>query len=285
MARQFEIIHTTRYTYSSPVTLAPHIVRLSPRPDYFLRMIYEETIVEPTPVGASRMLDENDNRVTQYWFKGQTEMLQIKSRLVVRMNEFNPFGILVNPPDALRLPMRYRQATLPALAPALTLEDENDAVRSYSEDLAVRAESDTLVFLELVTHTLHHEFLFEWRYTGPPRTAAETLELGSGSCRDLALLFMEICRYQGIAARFVSGYTPLANVVGDPELHAWCEAFVPGGGWIGFDPAQGRPLQGQHVPLAAAPRPADAAPVTGLFTGYPGSPPVATIEFSERLVF
>lgn len=284
MPREFEIVHRTEYTYSAPVFLEPHRVRLSPRPDYFTRLVHEETLVEPAPVGSARMIDENDNRVTQYWFAGDTTALSIESRLVVRLNEYNPFGILVHPPGAVRLPPEYPPEILPALHAALDSDEPAPAVRALADTLAAASNFDTLSFLERTARKLQGEYLYEVREEGPPRPAAETIELGAGSCRDLTLLYMEIARAMGLAARFVSGYTP-AESGAVPDLHAWAEVFVPGGGWLGFDPSRGIALQGLHLPLASAPRPVDAAPVTGSFRGFANAQMNATISFRERFVF
>lgn len=284
MSHQFEILHETRYVFSNPVLLEPHLVRLSPRPDFFLRRIAEETIVWPAPIGSAHLLDQNDNRVRHFWFAGETTSLSIQSRLTVLLNDFNPFGILVHPPEALHLPMRYAPEIAGALVYALEIEEDSDALTTFARDLVAQSDSETLKFLERTASTLQRDFFYEVRTFGPPRTASATLQLRSGSCRDLAVLFVQICRSAGIAARFVSGYNiPAAGET--PELHAWGEAFVPGGGWIGFDPTLGTAVNGSHIPLAAAARALQTAPVSGTFRGMAQANMEAQITIKEHLVY
>ncbi|MFM7576061.1 MAG: transglutaminase-like domain-containing protein, partial [Microcystaceae cyanobacterium] len=84
-----------------------------------------------------------------------------------------------------------------------------------------------------------------------------------GSCRDLTILFMEVCRTMGLAARFVSGYQEGDQATEDWELHAWAEVYLPGGGWRGYDPTHGLAVSDRHIALVASPNPQDCAPVTG----------------------
>ena len=98
-------------------------------------------------------------------------------------------------------------------------------------------------------------------------TAADTLRCGTGSCRDLTVLFMEVCRSQGLAARFVSGYQAGDPGQQDRELHAWPEVYLPGGGWRGFDPTLGLAVTDQHIAVACSWHPAGAAPVVGTIRG------------------
>ena len=105
------------------------------------------------------------------------------------------------------------------------------------------------------------------RSDGPPRPAAETLAAGEGSCRDLAVVFSEACRAAGVPARFVSGYETAAASGEHAYMHAWAEAYVPGGGWRGYDPSRGLAVSTSHVAVAAAADPALASPVAGSYRG------------------
>jgi transglutaminase-like putative cysteine protease len=134
--------------------------------------------------------------------------------------------------------------------------------------LARRTGRNTLAFLDGLNDMLHRDFEREIRQTGLPQPPEVTLERGRGACRDLAVLFITLCRLEGIAARFVSGYQARAET-GYPRryLHAWPEVYLPGGGWRGYDPSHGSAVANTHVAVAAACNAADAAPIEGSFYG------------------
>ena len=237
MPHELQIVHRTEYSYSEPVTLEPHVIRLSPRADYNVRVVSETMAIQPEPVGISRAFDEFENRTTRVWFAEATERLSIESRLVVQLREYNPFAVLITPPEAGRLPLQYDADLTWTLAAARTPSNNEPAVQNLATDLARGAGHETLPFLSQTAATLHRDFTYHVRPDGAPYSAGETIRLGAGSCRDLTVLFVELCRAQGIA------------------------------------------LTGQHVPVAAAALPANAAPVSGSFRG------VARTEMKTQITF
>ena len=114
---------------------------------------------------------------------------------------------------------------------------------------------------------LFADFSHIHRDTGAPQSPAHTLQSRRGACRDLAVLFVDCCRAEGIAARFASGYQKGDLQSERRHLHAWPEVYLPGGGWRGFDPTHGAPVADSHVTIAAAAHPRDTMPVTGSFYG------------------
>lgn len=118
-----------------------------------------------------------------------------------------------------------------------------------------------------MTDTLHRDFQQVVRLTGEPLPPGKTLRRKEGACRDLAVLFIDLCRSLGIAARFVSGYKYDPGAKDSFELHAWAEVFLPGAGWRGYDPSLGLAVADTHVALASGPGAAEAAAVTGTYRG------------------
>lgn len=263
----FEIEHTTAYRYSRPVSLGPHTVRLTPRCNGYQRIQRYRLDVWPTPVLQSSALDVEGNVVTRLWFAGETGELRIKSAFALDTLQDNPFDYLVDN-QATRLPMPYGEHEAPLLATYRYPDRPAQEVVRLAAGLSARTGRDTMAFLTALNETLHNDFEREIREDGQPQTPQATLARRRGACRDLAVLFMAICRVQGIAARFVSGYQARAETRRDRRyLHAWPEVYIPGGGWRGFDPSHGTAVADTHVAVAAACSPLSAAPIEGSFFG------------------
>jgi transglutaminase-like putative cysteine protease len=184
----------------------------------------------------------------------------------VETHRTNPFDFLL-PADAVLLPPAYPAAGRRGLAGYLDGGDTAPAVRAAADAMLARSEGRTVPFLMELTRWIgaSHEKIV--RLEGPPLAPAETLAAGAGSCRDLAVLFNEMCRTVGLAARFVSGYHEREAPDGQRYLHAWSEVYLPGAGWRGFDPAEGLAVADRHVVLATGLQPPAAAPTDGTFRG------------------
>ena len=268
---RLEVSHLTTYSYSDPVALGPHTVRLRPRPDgSFLELGYS-LFVDPTPALRSERLDAAGNLVTRLWFEGETRHLRLHSSFVVEVHKPDPFGLVLDSGYRV-LPAVYPPVEEACLAPYRTSGDVAGVVRDLADQAAESAAGDPLGFLAILTDRLYREIRREIRHEGRPQTPSETLMRGRGACRDQAVLFIAACRAAGLAARFVSGYQD-RSAMDTPEryLHAWPEVYVPGHGWQGFDPTRGMPVNGGHVPVAAAPEPAGAMPVDGSYLGAASS--------------
>jgi transglutaminase-like putative cysteine protease len=141
-------------------------------------------------------------------------------------------------------------------------------VAAWAADQAAAVGGGATDFLVHLAATIHREFHHIGRPDGEALPPSQTLALRSGACRDTALLYVAACRSQGLAARFVSGYSMHhPPEVSEHELHAWAEVYVPGGGWRGYDPSLGLAVADGHVVLAAAPDPRLAAPFSGHYRG------------------
>ncbi|MBN2809029.1 MAG: transglutaminase family protein [Deltaproteobacteria bacterium] len=262
---RYKIKHQSCYRYSRPVFLEPQIIRLQPRCDVNQRPDDFYIRITPQPAGLCQHLDAEGNQATSVWFNGLTENLQIETSFTVETRLANPFDYLITEPNCENLPASYAHELDPALACHLT--PIGDAtVSAFAAALAWECNHESPAFLTRLCAKLY-EFNIIIRPEGDPLPPQETLQTKCGSCRDLALLFMAVCRCQGLAARFVSGYQE-----GDPdqnarELHAWAEVYLPGGGWRGYDPTHGLVVSDRHIVVAASFAPAGAAPLSGNFRG------------------
>lgn len=267
---RFETEHTLIYRYSRPVFLEPQAIRLRPREDGNQFVERFDLTIEPTPAGLTHTIDARNNVFTYAWFNDTTESLTVSSRSVVRTSRTNPFDFILDERSA-RLPIEYSPTDRHLLDLALTRlphpAGPDDRVAAFARQLIEESDSNTLTFLSLLNHSLYDRTRIELREEGDPYPPARTFDEHCGACRDIAELFADICRVAGIACRFVSGYQEGDPDTTDRHLHAWAEVYLPNAGWRGFDPTHGLAVSDAHVALAAAVRPADAAPTTGTFRG------------------
>jgi transglutaminase-like putative cysteine protease len=263
---RFDVVHETRYTYSMPVSLGPHVLRLRPREDGAQRLISFAIDVSPQPSLLSNSVDVEGNPVLHAWFMGTTDQLRITSSFSVEVLRANPFDYV---PDLTfgALPATYAASMARLLAPYRE-PPLAPQVHDFARSIAARVEGSPLAFLDALNYAIHHEVERAIRDDGgPARAATETLRTRKGACRDLTVLFIEAARALGFAARFVSGYRRGDLGRPDRHLHAWPEVFIPGGGWRGWDPVEGLAVADTHVALAAAATQADTMPVEGTFYG------------------
>jgi len=262
----FEVQHTTRFHYTGPVVLEPMTVRLRPRIDRSQSLLSFEIKVQPHPAGLTEISDLEGNDTALVWFVGHTNSLEISTSLKATTNRSNPFDYVILDASWLSLPMTYREEERGALDRYLKFCG-NGCVADWADKIGGSAGGEPLRFLALLAAEIADIVQGEVRLEGAALSAPETLEKRRGSCRDVAVLFMEACRRFGIASRFVSGYQQ-----GDPNeeekfLHAWAEAYLPGVGWRGYDPTLGIAVADGHLAVAAGPTPQSAAPTGGSYRG------------------
>ncbi len=265
----FTIDHTTEYRFTRPVFFEPHQLRFSPRSDGAQRVVRYDLQIDPAPSGMTQTLDAFGNLVTVAWFSGLHTHMSIRATSEVETLRGNAFDFLVTPLN-LRLPVSYQPWELALLAPSLkrtAVPIHVDPARELAEQLRGAANGEIVPFLTRLTETISHRFKLVHREHGSPWPPATTIEQRQGACRDLAVLWVDICRAVGIAARFVSGYEESDFEGGKGYLHAWGEAYIPGAGWRGFDPTNGLAVADRHVAVAAAAEPQHAAPVTATYRG------------------
>ena len=262
---RFTILHQTKYRYSQPVRLSPHQLRFSPRDDGAQRVVDHQLEISPSPQGRNDHIDLEGNRVTQVWFGSDTNYLDIKLKLEVETLRRNPFDFVLSP-EAVSLPIDHSNDQVCARA-YLDRIEADDAVTAFAAELSLAVDRDTLRFVDRLNHQLFADFRHVHREIGTPQTPGVTLQSRQGACRDLAVLFVDCCRAEGLAARFASGYQR-GNLQSERRhLHAWPETYLAGAGWRGFDPTHGQAIADTHVTVAAAAHPQDTMPVIGTFTG------------------
>ncbi len=265
---RYQISHTTTYTYSQPVILQPHLLRLRPRCDGDQSLEQFQVQVTPAPVGTTQILDPEGNAIARHWWdETPTEHLtyHVQSQVVTRCT--NPFNFLLEA-WAAQLPIDYPASVLAGLQPYLGDAIGVDPVAyQLAQEIAQSVDENPIMFLSELNQRIYKTCQYQIRETGSPLPPCVTWTQKTGSCRDVAVLFMAACRAVGLAARFVSGYQEGDPDSDDRHLHAWAEVYLPGAGWRGYDPTQGLVVSDRHIPLVATAWPGNAAPVTGTIRG------------------
>jgi transglutaminase-like putative cysteine protease len=265
----FTIEHTTEYRFTRPVFFEPHQLRFQPRTDGVQRLAHFELQIEPSPAGITQALDAEGNVVTMAWFDTVHDRMVLRATSEVETLRDNPYDFLLTSTNQ-RLPIGYQPWELDQLAPAIrrvAVPTHVDPARELAEQVREAARGEVVPFLTRLSETIFNRFRVIHREKGLPWPPATTIEQRQGACRDLAVLFIDICRAVGLAARFVSGYQEGDEEQNKRFLHAWAEVYLPGAGWRGFDPTHGLAVADRHVAVAASAEPQSAAPVTAMYRG------------------
>lgn len=261
----FKIRHRTHYRYSRPVRFDAQRLRFHPRDDGAQRILAHRLTIDPLPTGLNEHLDLEGNRVTQAWFDQETDHLDIEVTMQVETLRPNALEFILAP-EAAVLPIDHEHDIICARAYLERIQPD-DAVTAFAAELSLAVNRNTLSFLDRLNRQLFADFSQVHRDLGAPQSPGVTLHNRQGACRDLAVLFVDCCRAEGIAARFASGYQK-GNLRSERRhLHAWPEVYLPGAGWRGFDPTHGEAVTDAHITIAAAADARDTMPVSGYFRG------------------
>jgi transglutaminase-like putative cysteine protease len=264
----FRIRHSLHYRYERPVFLEPLTIRLTPRQGPSQKLLHHILEVEAAASGRSDGLDADGNASQVVWFDDLRERLDLTVTMEVETLLDNPFNWIITDPAVASLPASYDAATALSLSPFLAREPVDSGVAAWAAELAAGVGQATAPFLMALADRIHHGFHHVGRPDGDPLEPAEILAGRSGACRDTAMLYVAACRSQGLAARFVSGYSMHhPPEVTEQELHAWAEVYLPGAGWRAFDPSLGLAVADGHLVLATAPDHRRAAPLSGSYRG------------------
>nr|WP_320135273.1 transglutaminase family protein [uncultured Amphritea sp.] len=267
--KRYRIIHRTYYNYTDTVTLGAHQLLLRPRDDHELRI--ESFSLRITPDAKIYWhRDVEGNSVAIANFCEPTQQLTIESEVIIQQYNESPLDFIVAD-YAINYPFLYTDDDQFLLSPYRVLPDEKTRILLNNWLFNVWNANEpvqTYTLLQRLTETIHNTLVYKVREEPGVQSAEETLSLGSGSCRDFALLFMEAVKCLGLAARFVSGYlyAPLmSSQVG--STHAWAEVYLPGGGWKGFDPTIGDIVGTDHIPVAVSRLAEAVPPISGSYAG------------------
>ncbi len=268
--------HVTAYRYRQPVAFGPHRMMLRPREGHDQRILEARLEITPAPVDLQWLHDVFGNSVAVARFSGRAEELRFDSH--VRLDHA-PSGA-----DDLHLdangatwPFSYGPEEGPDLSRTIERhfpDPEREVDRWARRFVRGDGPTDTLEMLSGITHAIRREFTYIARESGGTQPPGRTLKLGSGTCRDFAVLMMEAVRSLGLAARFVSGYlySPGRDGrghVGGGATHAWVRVYLPGAGWVEFDPTNGIVGNRDLIRVAVARQASQAVPLSGTWTGFP----------------
>jgi transglutaminase-like putative cysteine protease len=277
------VSHTTEYRYARPVRPTTHRLMLRPRDSHDLRLLSATLEVTPPPASTRWAHDVFGNSVATLDWDPRVAMTTL--RLVSRLDleHFPAAGGISQgqlDPAAGTYPFRYAEAEFPDLLSLLERHhsDPEGRVDAWARRfLRGGASTPTFELLTAMTRAIKAEFFYVPRDAEGTHAPLATLASGEGTCRDFALLMMEACRSLGLAAQFVSGYLYDAELMegggpltGGGATHAWCAIYLPGAGWVEFDPTNGLVAGRNLIRVCMARTPEQAVPVAGGFIGAAG---------------
>ena len=264
----FRIQHHTSYRYSQPVRLGPHRLVLRPRESLELRLVSMDIRTNP-PCRISWAGDVFGNAIATAEFDTMSDTLEIESSAELELTSA-PWPVFPIAASATNYPFSYSDEERTDLGALLSLQypASMGRVSSWAAGFVRSRPTDTLALLKDLNAGISATASYQAREDEGTQPPARTLDLGRGSCRDFAVLFVEAARALGFGARIVSGYIfNSGQAIGAGTTHAWGEVFVPGAGWITFDPTN-RQMGGHNlIPVAVARDLAQAMPVSGTFFG------------------
>jgi uncharacterized protein (DUF2126 family)/transglutaminase-like putative cysteine protease len=273
MVMHVALNHKTVYRYDRPVNLGPQLIRLRPAPHCRTRVLSYSLTILPARHFLNWQQDPHSNHLARAVFPDSTTELSVEVDLVAEMAVSNPFDFFLEP-AAEMAPFIYEPVLKKDLEPYLEREHAGPRLREWLAEVS-RNRRPTVDFLVGINQRLWHDISYLIRMEPGIQSCEETLTSRSGSCRDSAWVLVQVMRHLGLAARFVSGYLiqlepdvksldgPSGAAADFTDLHAWCEVYLPGAGWIGLDATSGLLAGEGHLPLACTPDPQNAAPISG----------------------
>ena len=268
------IHHKTEYVYARPVAFGEHRIMLRPRDGHDLRMISGRLDISPQPSSLRWIHDVFGNTVAIAQFDTRAKALVFDSRVTVEHTPSEEPAIGPTTP-AYYYPFKYEADEIDDLQLVTTPQysDPEGRVEQWALSfLQVGSSTPTLELLSDMTHGIRKNFVYRKRHEHGTQHPVDTLEGGSGTCRDFALLMIEGLRRLGIAARFVTGYLFIPekfdrDYVGGGSTHAWVQVYLPSAGWVEFDPTNGIVGSRDLIRVAVARDPGQAIPLHGTFYG------------------
>jgi len=268
------IHHKTEYRYAHPVAFGEHRIMLRPRDGHDLRVLSGDLKIEPQPMRLRWIHDVFGNNVAIAAFDERADRLIVTSSATVEHNPAEEFALTADDP-AYFYPFLYDEEEFPDLLHFITPQysDPEGELSAWARNfLDAEAPTPTFKILSGMTHGIRKAFNYRKRHEQGTQHPLDTLQTGSGSCRDYALFMIEALRRLGIAARFVSGYLFVPDdrahgYSGGGSTHAWVQVYLPSAGWIEFDPTNGIVGTRDLIRVAVARDPSQAIPLHGTYLG------------------
>ena len=277
--------HVTTYRYKQPVAFGEHRMMLRPRDSHDQKLLDTKLAITPEPVDIRWVHDVFGNCVAIARFAGRAQELRFESVIRLDHSSTNALDFQIEE-YAKRYPFTYGSEEMPDLLRSIErqyLDPEHEIDHWARQFLRHDGRADTTELLAAMTHALRQNLTYVAREEIGIQDPIRTLRLGSGSCRDFAVLMMEAVRSLGLAAHFVSGYLYVPEGrqdgrVGGGATHAWLRVYLPGAGWVEFDPTND--IVGSHdlIRVAVVRDPRQAVPVSGTWTGFPSDSLGMTVE-------
>jgi len=270
--------HKTTYVYARPVEFGEHRLMSRPRDSHDLRLLDTTLVIEPPASALRWMHDVFGNSIAIATFNQAAQQLVFESGFRAEHFPAEPRALEVEP-YAAKFPFNYSADDAMDLSHTKDRHypDAEHKIDAWAKAVVEKTPGGgTLDVLTAMTEGINEQFKYEERDAVGVQSPLETLELGSGSCRDFAVFMMEASRSLGLAARFVSGYLydeqlidGGGGLVGGGSTHAWAQIFLPGAGWVEFDPTNAL-IGGRNLIRVAVARDASqAAPLMGSYKGEP----------------
>jgi len=274
MAILVAIKHNTTYKYDHLINMGPHVIRLKPAPHSRTKIHSYSLNIEPKEHFINWQQDPFGNYLARIVMHEKVKEFKVGVEVIAEMTVINPFDFFVEE-YAEKFPFQYVEQDIKELAPYFEITEDGPLLREWMKKPGRLKDISIVDFLVAVNSELYKELEYTVRMEPGVFTCEETLQKKLGSCRDSAWLLVQTMRHLGLASRFVSGY--LVQLKADQkaldgpsgaendftDLHAWCEVYIPGAGWIGLDPTSGLLAGEGHIPLCCTPAPSSAAPISG----------------------
>ena len=277
---KLRILYQAQYSYEEPVTFSPHLFRLFPKVDQHVK-VHSHDFRTNVDASVNFRRDLFDNEIASCFYPQPSSLLAAGLKIELEVQPKNAFGFLLDG-HALAIPLAYSRADYRVLEPYLQTE-ETIVLPFWKAPATPQPTTETLVALN---SAIHDNLGYERRDEGSAFSPAETLERGSGACRDFSVLLAESLRGLGLAARLASGYLCEfgdGDKVAEGAMHAWVETYLPGAGWIGLDPTNGTFCDHHHLTAAVGLTPADISPMLGRYF-HPTHAPAQTMSASLSIL-
>jgi transglutaminase-like putative cysteine protease len=271
------INHVTRYRYRRDVAFGEHRILVRPRESFDQRVLSASLEIDPEPSSLRWLQDVFGNAVAIATFDRRASTLEVRGSAEVEHLPTCEDDIEIER-YAQTYPFNYTAEDMPDLLRSIERDypDRERVVDDWAMRFVDSAHpAGTLALLKRMTQSIKAEFDYQPRETKGIQPPLTTIELGSGTCRDFAVLMMDAVRALGFAARFVSGYLYQPDQenmrVGGHSTHAWVRVFLPGSGWVEFDPTNGIVGNRGLIRVAVARDPVHVTPLSGTWRGVQGS--------------